>query len=56
MGAAGVGQGATGSVTNLGEHTSDNISSGYTSIGNSNFNSILGRQQVYNGLGSQIQQ
>jgi hypothetical protein len=55
FGAAGVGQGATGSVANVGAHTADNISSGYTSIGNSLFNKTIGQQQVYNNLGSQIQ-
>jgi hypothetical protein len=55
FGAQGVGQGATQAITNVGQHTADNISSGYTSIGNANFNKILGRQQVYNGLGDQIQ-
>lgn len=32
----------------------NNISSGLTSIGNSQFNSILGRQNVWNNMGSQI--
>lgn len=55
FGAANVGQGATGSVTQVGEHTADNISSGDTSIGNANYNKILGVNQVYNNLGDQIQ-
>jgi hypothetical protein len=54
MGAINVGQGATGSVTNVGQHTADQISSGDTSIGNAHFNAILGKQQVYNNLGDQI--
>lgn len=55
FGAQSVGSGATGAVTDVGTHTADNISSGYTSIGNANFNRILGKQQVYNNLGDQIQ-
>lgn len=53
-GAVGVGSGATGAVANFGAHTADQISSGYTSIGNSQFNSILGKQQAYNNMSDQI--
>lgn len=56
FGAQGVGSGATGAVTNVGMHTADNISAGDTSIGNSQFNAILGRQQAWNNMGSQINQ
>lgn len=56
FGGANIGEGSTASVTNVGEHTSDNISSGYTSIGNALFNKTMGQQQVWNNLGSQIQQ
>jgi hypothetical protein len=54
FGASAQGQGATGSVANIGEHTADNISSGYTSIGNAMMNKILGQQANWNNLGSQI--
>lgn len=54
-GAVGVGTGATNAVANFGQHTADQVSSGYTSMGNSQFNSILGRQGVYNNMSNQIQ-
>lgn len=56
FGAQGVGSGATGAVTGVGEHTTDAIGSGLTSIGNSKYNSILGRQANWNNMGNQIQQ
>jgi hypothetical protein len=55
FGGAGVGEGSTGTVANIGAHTADNISSADTSIGNSLYNKIIGKQQVWNNLGDQIQ-
>lgn len=55
-GLAGSGSNATGAVSALGAHTADNISSGLTSIGNSQYNSILGQQQAWNDMGAKISQ
>lgn len=53
-GLAGLGQGATDSVSAFGANTANQVSSGLTSIGNSQFNAILGKQQVNNNLSNQI--
>jgi hypothetical protein len=56
FGGASIGQQSTGQLINVNQQGANNISSGYTSIGNALSNKTLGQQQVWNNLGSQIQQ
>jgi hypothetical protein len=56
MGGAQLGAQATDNLVNVNQQGANNISSGYTSIGNAQSNKTLGQQQVWNNLGSQIQQ
>lgn len=51
-----LGANATGQLINVNQQGANNISSGYTSIGNAMANKTLGQQQVWNNLGNQIQQ
>lgn len=54
FGAAGIGQGATGSVSAIGAHTADQISGADIGIGNSKAGVIAGRQAAYNDLADHI--
>lgn len=56
FGGAQIGANATGNLINVNQQGANNISSGYTSIGNAMSNKTLGQQQVWNNLGNQIQQ
>lgn len=55
MGGAQLGAQSTGQLINVNQQGANNISSGYTSIGNALSNKTLGQQQVWNSLGNQIQ-
>jgi hypothetical protein len=56
FGGASIGANSTGQLLTTNQQGANNISSGYTSIGNALSNKTLGQQQVWNNLGSQIQQ
>lgn len=56
FGAAGVGQGATGTVSNLGANMANNISNLDSGIGQAKAGGILGEQQVWNQFAQQLQQ
>jgi hypothetical protein len=55
FGGAQLGESATGKLVNVNQQGANNISSGYTSIGNALSNKTLGQQEVWNNLGDQIQ-
>jgi hypothetical protein len=54
FGGAQLGANATGNLINVNQQGANNISSGYTSIGNALSNKTLGQQQVWNNLSDQI--
>jgi hypothetical protein len=56
FGGADLGQKATGQLGTLNQEGANNIASGYMTIGNALANKTLGQQQVWNDLGSKIQQ
>jgi len=54
-GLAGMGMGSSEAVGNFGQNAANQIGSGLTSIGNSRAGSVLGQQQAWNNMSSQIQ-